>query len=127
MPPSLLRAADALLLGVAIVWGTTFPLGKLLGTVAALALAASTLEPRPGPLPPHVVGAIVFMAVAAILLAYLAQTWAQRFTSPVRTGLLFAVEPLAAVAFGVLWLGDSLSARQAVARPRSWAGWSWAK
>ncbi|HVI86201.1 MAG TPA: DMT family transporter [bacterium] len=80
-----------------------------------------------GPLPPHVVGAIVFMAVAAILLAYLAQTRAQRFTSPVRTGLLFAVEPLAAVAFGVLWLGDSLSARQAVARPRSWAGWSWAK
>jgi drug/metabolite transporter (DMT)-like permease len=37
------------------------------------------------------------MAVAATLLAYLAQTWAQRFTSPVRTGLLFAVEPLAAV------------------------------
>ena len=123
-----LRAGDLLVMGCAVALAVHIVLvGRLapslpargfatlqLGTVAVLGLAASTLEPRPGPLPPYVVGAIVFMAIAATLLAYLVQTWAQRFTSPVRAGLLFAVEPVAAVAFGVLWLGDSLSARQAV-------------
>jgi drug/metabolite transporter (DMT)-like permease len=63
--------------------------------------------------PPPAAGAIVFMALAATLGAYAAQTWAQRIVSPTRTGLLFALEPVAAVAFGVAWLREPLGPRQA--------------
>ena len=92
----MLRAADALLLGVAIVPGATAPLGKLV---------LHHLTP-----------------FRCLGLAYLAQTWAQRFASPVRAGVLSAVEPLAAVVFGMLWLADSLSARQAVGAAAILAG-----
>lgn len=82
--------------------------------VSVLAAAAAALfDPRPEAVPPFAAGAIVFMAVAATLGAYAAQTWAQRIVSPTRTGLLFALEPVAAVAFGVAWLGESLGPRQA--------------
>jgi threonine/homoserine efflux transporter RhtA len=33
--------------------------------------------------------------------------------SPTRTGLLFALEPVAAVGFGIAWLGETLGPRQA--------------
>ncbi len=69
-------------------------------------------EPRPGALPAPVAGAVAFMAVGATLVAYLAQSWAQRVVSPTRTGLVFALEPMAAVGFGVLWLGETLGLRQ---------------
>jgi drug/metabolite transporter (DMT)-like permease len=83
--------------------------------VSVLAAAAAALfEARPDAVPASAAGAIVFMAVAATLGAYVAQTWAQRIVSPTRTGLFFALEPVAAVAFGVAWLGESLGPRQAV-------------
>jgi drug/metabolite transporter (DMT)-like permease len=85
-----------------------------LAAVAALAGAAAVLvEPGPAGVPPSAAGAIVFMAVAATLGAYVAQAWAQRVVSPTRTGLLFAIEPVAAVACAALWLGESLGPRQA--------------
>lgn len=83
-------------------------------TVAVLAGASALIiEPRPDAVHQSAAGAILFMAVAATLGAYLAQTWAQRVVSPTRTGLLFAIEPVAAVAFGVAWLGEVLGPRQA--------------
>jgi len=83
-------------------------------TVAVLAGAAAlVLEPRAAAVPGYAVEAIVFMAVAGTLGAYLAQAWAQRIVSPTRTGLLFALEPVAAVGFGVAWLGEALGPRQA--------------
>ncbi len=83
-------------------------------TVAVLAGAvALVIEPRPAAVHPSAAGAILFMAVAATLGAYVAQAWAQRVVSPTRTGLLFAIEPVAAVAFGVAWLGEVLGPRQA--------------
>jgi len=86
-----------------------------IAAVAVLAGAAAvTAEPAPAAVPGSVAGAIVFMAVAATLGAYVAQAWAQRVVSPTRTGLLFALEPVAAVGFGVAWLGEPLGARQAV-------------
>ena len=85
------------------------------GTVAVLAGAAAlSVEPAPAAVPSRLVAAaIVFMAVAATFGAYIAQAWAQRLVSPTRTGLLFAIEPVAAVGFGVAWLGDPLGPRQA--------------
>lgn len=93
-----------------------------IGTVAVLAVAAGTLEPRPSAVPSQAIGAMAFMAVGATVLAYLVQSWAQRFTSPARTGLVFTIEPVAALAFGVLWLGESLSARQAAGAAAVLAG-----
>ncbi|HEV2438729.1 MAG TPA: DMT family transporter [bacterium] len=85
-----------------------------IAVVAVLAgTAAVTSEPAPAAVPGSVAGAVVFMAVAATLGAYVAQAWAQRVVSPTRTGLLFALEPVAAVGFGVAWLGEPLGPRQA--------------
>ncbi len=93
-----------------------------IGTVAVLGSAAGLLEP--GPAAPSLAVAVViaFMAVGATVMAYLAQTWAQRFALPTRVGLLFAIEPVAALAFGAVWLGDRLSLRQAVGAAAILAG-----
>jgi drug/metabolite transporter (DMT)-like permease len=108
-----------------------------IATVAVLAgIWAVAAEPAPAAVPGPAAGAIVFMAVAATFGAYVAQAWAQRVVSPTRTGVLFVFEPVAAVGFGVAWLGEPLGPRQAAgavaillsvvigetARDREWAG-----
>jgi len=94
-----------------------------IATVAALAGAVGlATEPHPAALPPAVAGAVAFMAVGATQAAYLTQSWAQRIVSPARTGLLFALEPVAAVAFGVVWLGEALAPRQGVGAAAILAG-----
>lgn len=122
-----LGRGDALVLGCAvaialhlIVVGrftpTMPPAGFALLQIATVAVFAGSLglltEPRAGFVPPGVLGAVAFMAAGATFAAYLAQTWAQRLISPTHTGLLFSAEPVAAVAFGVIWLGDPLGPRQ---------------
>ena len=83
-------------------------------TVAVLAgLWAAAAEAAPRTVSVAAAAAIAFRAVAATLGAYVAQAWAQRAVSPTRTGLLFAIEPVAAVGFGVAWLGEPLGSRQA--------------
>jgi drug/metabolite transporter (DMT)-like permease len=123
-----LGTGDALVLGCAfalalqaVVVGQAAPFvpaaafaGVQIATVAVLAGAAAVAAEPPAAVPGSVAGAIVFMAVAATLGAYVAQAWAQRVVSPTRTGLLFAIEPVAAVGFGVAWLGEPLGPRQAV-------------
>ena len=92
-------------------------------TVAVLGGAAGLVwEPRPSGVPPGTIAAVAFMAVGATFVAYLAQSWAQRIVSPTRTGLLFAVEPVAAVGFSVAWLGEALGARQALGAAAILAG-----
>jgi len=146
-----LGAGDALVLGCAaalalqaIIVGQAAPSVPAaafacvqIATVAALAgVWAVAAEPAPAAPPGSVWSAIVFMAVAATLGAYIAQAWAQRIVPPTRTGLLFAIEPVAAVGFGVAWLGEPLGPRQAagaaaillsvvigeMGRDREWAG-----
>jgi drug/metabolite transporter (DMT)-like permease len=94
-----------------------------IGTVAVLGGSAGLLaEPREGPLPLGALEAIGFMAVGATLLAYLVQSSAQRIVSPSRTGLLFTLEPVAAVAFGMMWLGEAFHPRQALGAAAILAG-----
>ncbi|HEV2284177.1 MAG TPA: DMT family transporter [bacterium] len=108
-----------------------------IATVAVLAgVWALAAESAPAAVPGAVAAAIAFMAVAATFGAYVAQAWAQRVVSPTRTGVLFAIEPVAAVGFGVAWLGEPLGPRQAAGaaaillsvvigetgRDREWAG-----
>jgi drug/metabolite transporter (DMT)-like permease len=51
-----------------------------------------------------VVSAIVITAVFATAIAFALQTWGQKYTTPARTALIFALEPVfalvVAVAFG---------------------------
>jgi len=119
---------DALVLGCAFALALqTIVVGRVASSVpaapfacvqvAVVALLAAGpgfgLEPRPAAVPAGAIAAILFMALTATLGAYIAQAWAQRVASPTRAGLLFAIEPVAAVGFGVAWLGETLGSRQA--------------
>ena len=59
-------------------------------------------------LPLSVYGAAFYLAVACTILAYLAQTWAQARTSPTRTAIILALEPVFAALFAWLWIGERL-------------------
>lgn len=58
--------------------------------------------------------AVVFTGVLATALAFLVQTWAQRFLSPTRTALIFAMEPVFAWITAFLVLGEQLRGLSAV-------------
>lgn len=108
-------AAQAIIVGqvARVVPAAAFTCVQLAAVTILSGIFAMGVETRPAVVPASVAAAIAFMAVAATLGAYAAQTWAQRIVSPTRAGLLFALEPVAAVAFGVAWLGESLGPRQA--------------
>ena len=52
--------------------------------------------------------AIVFTGLVCTLVGYGLQTWAQRFTSPTHTALIFSAEPVFAAAFAWAWAGEHL-------------------
>ena len=83
-----------------------------LGVVAVLSLVASPLQGGME-LPPSasVWAAIVFLALAATALAFLAQTWAQTHMSAPRAAIVLTLEPVFAGIFGVWIGGDQLTAR----------------
>jgi drug/metabolite transporter (DMT)-like permease len=82
--------------------------------VAAVACAAFVpFEVRPSSVPGEIGAAIAALAVFGSAGAFLAQSWAQKFTTPAHVGLLFTAEPVAAAALAHAWLGEVLTARQA--------------
>ena len=83
-----------------------------LGVVALMCLLASPLEGGMA-LPPDagVWLAIVFLALAATALAFLAQTWAQTHMTAPRAAIVLTMEPVFAGIFGVTIGGDELTAR----------------
>ena len=83
-----------------------------LGVVAVMCLVASPLESGMA-MPPSagVWAAILFLALAATALAFLAQTWAQTHMSAPRAAIVLTLEPVFAGVFGVLVGGDQLTAR----------------
>jgi drug/metabolite transporter (DMT)-like permease len=60
------------------------------------------------------IGALVVTSLFATALAFFIQTWAQRWTSPTRTALIFALEPVFAWITSFLLLGEVLSGRGTV-------------
>lgn len=54
--------------------------------------------------------ALVITSVFATALAFFAQTNFQKFTTPTRVALIFAMEPVFAAITGFIWAGDRLSA-----------------
>jgi len=132
-----LGAGDALVLGCAVAlalhlilvgrFAARLPAAGFafvqVATVAVLGGAVAVAgQSRMSGVPAGPAAAVVFMAVGATLVAYLVQSWAQRTVSPTRTGLLFSVEPVAAVGFSVAWLGEALGLRQAVGAAMILAG-----
>ena len=57
------------------------------------------------------IGALAVTSLFATALAFFLQTWAQRWTSPTRTALIFAMEPVFAWITSFLLLGEVLSGR----------------
>jgi drug/metabolite transporter (DMT)-like permease len=82
--------------------------------VAILAGGAALLLERPSVPTGSVVFAAAFTGILATSLAFGIQTAAQRFTSPTRTALIFATEPIFAALFSFLLIGEVLGQRQLV-------------
>lgn len=83
-------------------------LGQI-GCAAVLSGFSLFLEPPVGTWSHSVLFAIVLTAVLATALAFALQTWAQQYTTPTRTALIFALEPVFALATAVGTGGERLS------------------
>jgi len=81
-----------------------------IGTVATLStICALLLERQELVFSPNVVSALLVTAIPATALAYLIQNWAQRFTTPTRTAIIFSMEPVFSAIFAVILLSETLS------------------
>jgi drug/metabolite transporter (DMT)-like permease len=58
------------------------------------------------------VTALLFTAVGATALAFALQMWAQRYTTPSHTALVFSLQPVFAALIGLLAAGERLGARE---------------
>lgn len=54
-------------------------------------------------------GVIIYTGLMATALAYLIQSYAQQFTSPIHAGLIFTMEPVFAAFFAFIILGETLN------------------
>jgi drug/metabolite transporter (DMT)-like permease len=83
-------------------------LGQIL-CAAALSAMSLFLEPPTAHWSRGVVFAIALTAVFATALAFALQTWGQKHTTPTRTALIFALEPVIALATAVAIGGEQLT------------------
>lgn len=83
--------------------------------VGAVALSSGLVgwwqEPVPGSFTFEVWLALLITAIPATSLAYLIQNWAQRFTTPTRTAIIFALEPVFSMLFAFLLLKEFFTGR----------------
>jgi len=68
-------------------------------------------ERRPLPLTPRIVAAILWMALVATVVTFLAQTWAQQRMPATHAAILFALEPVFTALFAALFLGERMTGR----------------
>lgn len=76
---------------------------------AALSTISLTWEPPKAVWSTPVILAILITAVLATALAFALQTWAQQYTTPTRTALVLALEPVFALATAVSSGGEALT------------------
>ena len=84
-------------------------LGQIACT-AILSAASLVTEPPQAKWSGTVIWAICITAIFATALAFALQTWAQQYTTATRTGLIFALEPVFALAVAVCAGGERLTA-----------------
>jgi drug/metabolite transporter (DMT)-like permease len=75
-------------------------------------LAAARWEPPRVHFTGGLVTALLFTAVGATALAFALQMWAQRYTTPSHTALVFSLQPVFAALIGWLAAGEQLGARE---------------
>lgn len=83
-----------------------------LGQIACAAILSGSslwLEPRHIVWSRTVITAILLTAILATAVAFALQTWAQRYTTPTRTALIFALEPVVALVTAVALGGEALT------------------
>lgn len=86
-----------------------------IGVTALLSGAAACVgETFPARLTGDVWIALAVTAIPATALAFLIQTAAQQFTTPSRTAIIFALEPVFAALAGVCLLGETLTGKQLI-------------
>jgi drug/metabolite transporter (DMT)-like permease len=83
-------------------------LGQITCT-ALLSAASLTVEPPKAVWSSTVIWAICTTALFATALAFALQTWAQQYTTATRTALIFALEPVFALATAVVVGGERLT------------------
>jgi drug/metabolite transporter (DMT)-like permease len=83
-------------------------LGQIVAT-AILSFAALAWEPPKANWSGSVLSAICITAVFATALAFALQTWGQKYTSATRTALIFALEPVFALAAASSFGGERLT------------------
>jgi drug/metabolite transporter (DMT)-like permease len=85
-----------------------------LGTAALLSLSSFWWLERPYiRWTPGLVGAILITGLLATALAFTIQTWAQRYATSTRTGLIFTLEPVFAWITSFVVAGEGLPGRAA--------------
>jgi drug/metabolite transporter (DMT)-like permease len=72
------------------------------------------VEPVQANIPPIVWIALLVTSLLATALAFALQTWAQSYTSPTRTALIFSLEPVFALLVSWKFTGEVLTVRAAV-------------
>jgi drug/metabolite transporter (DMT)-like permease len=82
-------------------------------TVATVASAAALLFEREALAPPlATIPSILYMGLIATAFVFALQTWVQRYTTPTHTALIFALEPVTAAFFAVMFAGEWLATRE---------------
>ncbi len=76
---------------------------------AALSSLSLSFEPPRAIWSTGVIAAVVVTAIFATALAFALQTWGQQYTTPTRTALIFALEPVFALATAVAVGGERLT------------------
>ncbi|MDQ2841315.1 MAG: DMT family transporter [Acidobacteriota bacterium] len=84
-------------------------LGQIAST-ALLSICSLPFEPPRAVWNPSLVFAIVSTAIFATALAFALQTWGQKYTTATRTALIFALEPVFALATAVSFGREALTA-----------------
>jgi drug/metabolite transporter (DMT)-like permease len=85
-----------------------------LAVVSVGSLAGALFLERPLHIVPKTLPAIVFTGIFATSVAFLVQTWAQRYTSPTHTAVIFSAEPVFGAVFAWILAGEILTLRESV-------------
>lgn len=88
-----------------------------IATVAVASFIAALFKetaPATGDFNSQVWEAILITAVFATAMAFLLQTWTQKYTSPTHTAIIFTTEPVFAALFAYLIGGESFTAKEGI-------------
>jgi drug/metabolite transporter (DMT)-like permease len=81
--------------------------------VAILSLLFVPFEPHNIKITPIVILALFITSFFATVFAFFVQTYAQKYTTPTKTAIIFALEPVTAAFFGVIY-GEKLTLLQII-------------